>query len=113
MSDRDAAARLFRHARREALVVLAVWALALAWTVGYCYLRGYEHPPDGWAVRQGLAVPRTAENFAHYGGIPDWVIFGIVVPWVACSLFTLAFCRFGMADDDLGAEADEGASHGH
>jgi hypothetical protein len=37
--------RLFRNARREAVIVAAVWFLALAWTVGYCTLRGYRHPP--------------------------------------------------------------------
>jgi hypothetical protein len=108
----DPAARLYRNAVREARIVLSVWALALAWTVGWCYLRGYEHAPDSWAVQAGLALPRTAENFRQIAGLPDWVLFGIVLPWVACSLFTALFGVAIMRDDDLGREAGEGADHG-
>jgi hypothetical protein len=112
MTDRESAARLFRSARREARVVLVVFALALTWTVGYCYLRGYQHPPDGWAVRWGLAESGDAANFQTLAGMPEWVWLGILLPWLLCSAFTAGFC-VGMTDDDLGAEADGGASRGH
>ena len=110
MNDPEAQARLLRHARREALVVMAVWLLALAWTVGYCYLRGYQHPPDAWVVRAGLASPRQAEDLGQVAGFPDWVFFGILLPWLVCTAFTIAFGLFGMSDDPLGAE--EGAGDG-
>jgi hypothetical protein len=113
MPDRQSAARLFRHARREAVIVLVVWALALAWTVSYCYLRGYQHEEDSWVVRAGLAQPRTADNFHQVAGLPDWVVFGILLPWLGCVAFTVFFCQFLMTDDELGAEADEGGGHGH
>jgi hypothetical protein len=113
MTDRHAAARTFRHARREAVFVLIVWALALVWTVGYCYLRGYQHAPDSWVVRAGLAAERTPDNFRTVAGLPDWVAVGIVLPWLICTAITIAFCLFFMTDDDLGTEAEEGAAHGH
>ena len=113
MTDRQAAARLYRHARREALLVLAVWAASLLWTVGYCYLYGYEHPADSWVVQAGLARPPAPGEFRQFLGFPDWVLFGIIAPWLACTAFTMAFALFGMRDDDLGAEAGEGAGHGH
>ena len=113
MTDRNAAARLFRHARREALFVLTVWVLALVWAVGYCYLRGYQHAPDSWVVRAGLAKVRTPDDLRLYAGLPDWVLVGIVLPWLACTAITIGFCLFVMQDDDLGAEADEGAGHEH
>ena len=112
MTDLEAQARLLPHARREALVVMIVWLLALAWTVGYCYLRGYQHPPDGWAVRAGLAAPRQAEDLGQVAGFPDWVFVGILLPWLVCTLFTIAFSLFGMRDDPLGGEAQEGAGDG-
>jgi hypothetical protein len=91
-ADRAAAARLFRNARREALTVAVVWLLALLWTVGYCGLRAYDRPAD---------------DLTAVLGFPDWVFWGIVVPWALCTAFTVWFCARGVADDDLGAEQDE------
>jgi hypothetical protein len=115
MHDPDDGTRLFRNARREAILVLIVWALALTWTVGYCYLHGYQHDPESWVVRNGWATLRTKDNFQHFWGLPDWVFIGILLPWLICSAFTVGFC-LGMKDDDLGLEAeegDEGTEHGH
>jgi hypothetical protein len=113
VTDVDKARKLRKNAAREALIVLAVVALALAWTVGYCYLHGYRHAPDSWAVCAGLASERTADNFEQVAGLPDWVFFGILVPWLACTAFTVFFCLKIMKDDDLGGEREEGASRGH
>src|SRR5438034_480594 len=62
MPNRQAAESLERNARREARTVLIVWALALLWSVGYCYLHGYQHAPDAWVVQIGLATPRTVAD---------------------------------------------------
>ncbi len=113
MPDRESDRRLLHHARREALVVIIVFVLALLWVVGYCYLRGYTHTPDSWVVQHGLATPRTPESFQQILGFPDWVFYGIVVPWLVCTVTTLFFCLFGMADDDLGGESQEGGPDGH
>ncbi len=111
MPDREAEVRLIRHARREGAIVLTVWALALAWVVGYCYLRGYRHDENSAVVRWGLAEPRTAADLKLIAGFPDWVFAGIVVPWLLCTAFTLVFCFF-MIDDDLGP-AREGTLDEH
>lgn len=105
--------RLFHRARREAIIVLLVWAAAMTWTVGYCYLRGYEHDADSWLVRSGLAIPRTPDNFTEIAGLPDWVAFGILLPWLICTAFTAFFCVAIMTDDELGGEAEEGGARGH
>ena len=60
-------------------------------------------------MRWGLATPRTAEDLQQWAGFPDWVLSGILLPWAGCTLFTLAFAGFGMTDDDLGTETEEGA----
>src|SRR5207249_8942518 len=106
------ARKLFRHARREAWIVLGVWAVSLVWAVGYCYLYGYQHSADSCVVQWGLVSPRTPADFAMIAGMPDWVFFGILVPWLLCTAFTFGFC-FYMKDDDLGGEAEEGHGHGH
>jgi hypothetical protein len=99
---------LFRNARREALVALALILAALAWSVGYSYLFGYLP-----ARAPGVPTPAPAPPQRQTFGMPDWVLYGIFLPWVLCTAATVWFGLFGMADDDLGAEADGGAAHGH
>jgi hypothetical protein len=88
--------QLLRHARREGLLLMAVWAVALLWSCGYSRIFGYE---------------RSADDITLILGMPDWVFWGIAIPWVICVVFTVWFCFFFMADDDLGRDPDEG--HGH
>jgi hypothetical protein len=89
--------RLLRNARREGLLIMAVWALCLVWSVGSGYLLGYHRNPDD--IRLIL-------------GMPDWVFWSVVLPWGLCLLFSAWFCFFYMADDDLGRDPDEGPGHG-
>ena len=89
--------QLLRHARREGLVIMAVWAASLAWSAGYAALFGYRQPPGSVRI---------------VWGFPSWVLWSVVVPWGLCLIFTVWFCFFFMADDDLGEDRDEGAPHG-
>ncbi len=84
---------LLRGARREMLVVLAVWALGAAWTIGYAGLFGYKPVPDDPA-----ALPLV-------WGMPAWVFWGVMLPWGVATLFTLWFALFFMKDEALGADA--------
>ena len=81
----------FLHARREALIIFAVWVLALIWAVPYCYFNGYDID---------TAILKTV------WGVPAWVFWGIVAPWLAANVFTFWFCFSFMADDDLGEETE-------
>jgi hypothetical protein len=76
-------------ARREAIVVLIVWIVAMTWTVGYCALYGYGRDPA--SIRYLL-------------GVPDWAVWGLAMPWLACLVFSWAFATFGMRDEDLGVD---------
>jgi hypothetical protein len=71
---------------------MVIWTLALAWSVGASYLFGYQ---------------RDAGDIQLILGMPDWVFWGIAVPWAICVAFTVWFCFFYMADDDLGRDPDE------
>ncbi len=88
----------FLNARREARLIVVVWAACLVWAVPYCYLNGYVTSGQGF----------DPGNLATLWGIPRWVCIGIVVPWTLANVFTIWFCFFYMRDDDLG-EAHEGA----
>lgn len=78
--------------RREAIVVLVIWATACAYTLGYCAAFGYD---------------REAGTLRFVWGIPDWVFWGILVPWVTCSVLSFWVANFVIQDDDLGAEQAE------
>jgi hypothetical protein len=106
----DPAARTFLNARWEARIVSFVWFAALIWTVSYCYLHGYTHDPDGFLVRNEIAETQPAAISQTSFGMPKWVCWGIVAPAISCSLFTLCFGLFGMRDDALGVEKEEGKS---
>jgi Protein of unknown function (DUF997) len=88
---------LLRHARREGCILMAVWLAALVWSVGVSYALGYNR--DSTSI--GLVL-----------GFPDWVFWGIVVPWAVCLGYSVWFCFVTMADDDLGQDQEEKGGHG-
>lgn len=112
-------------ARREALVVLACWAIAMTWSVSYCYLNGYitdasrisnknlvevrpATQPDGvpelWIDRgQG------AERVQFTLGFPSWIFWGVALPWWICTAFSLFFGAFIVRDEDLGLDPEAAA----
>jgi hypothetical protein len=85
---------VLRNARREALIIFAAWVAATAYCCGYSYLFGY--------IREGR--PLGPEDVRPILGVPSWFVWGVLVPWGACALFTAWFAGFAMADDDLGAD---------
>ena len=88
--------QLLRHARREGFLIMIVWAVDLVWSVTVSYLMGYNRDPQ----TIGLIL-----------GMPDWVFWGIVLPWGLTLLFSGWFCFGFMADDDLGRDMAEGEHH--
>lgn len=80
-----------RAARREASVALGIWLVAMVYTVTYCYLNGYG---------------RSVESLTFVLWFPDWVFWGIVVPWGICVLGSLPFAFRFMGDESLGEEID-------
>jgi hypothetical protein len=93
---RDKELRLLRNTRREGWLLLAVWAAALVWSVGVCFLYGYRRD----TAEIGLVL-----------GMPDWTFWGVTIPWGLCLLFSAWFCFAYMADDDLGRDPEEDSGH--
>lgn len=77
---------------REAIVVFAIWLTALIWSVGFCARYGYG---------------RTEASLTYVLGFPDWIFWGVALPWVICVLVSLIVSRFVMRDEDLGIDPDE------
>lgn len=82
---------VYLQSRRELGVILILFATFFLWSVGACYWLGYVDP-DG-------SEPVTVSAI---WGMPTWVFWGILVPWLAVDVAALWFCFFYMKDDDLG-----------
>lgn len=84
---------VFLNSRREAIVIFSVWFIGLVWAVPFCYLNGYPETFD-------------AASFSTTLGVPTWLFWGILVPWIAADIFTTWFCFCFMKDDDLGGDPE-------
>jgi len=80
-----------KSGRREAIFTLIVWLAAATYTVGYCTCYGYGRAPQD--VRFVL-------------WFPDWVFWGIVVPWLTCAIISAWFALCVMQDAPLVSDAD-------
>ena len=80
----------FLHSRREAGVILCLWAGCLVWTIGYSSAFGYG--------AEAAAAPLVL-------GLPSWVFWGIALPWGLAAVVSIVLAVFFIADDDLGEDA--------
>ncbi len=78
-----------RVARREAVVVAVIWIAAMGYTLLYCYFNGYNRPPS---------------QVKFILGIPDWVVYGVLAPWLVCWALSLWFTYAFMEDVPLGED---------
>lgn len=114
---------IYRRCRLEAFLILGLWFCCFLWTTIYCYLFGYlthEPLPEGKSFGPDIAaVVGRLHAFDRQDefrknpdslttplglGIPDWVFWGIVVPWVLCIGISVGFCVFVFREDDLRGE---------
>lgn len=106
---------VYLHARREAAVVMLMFAAALLWSVGNYYLVGLVDggfsaalPVAAHAQPSLLDDPRfAAPEVSTVLGMPLWVFTGILLPWLAIDVAVFWFCYYYMADDDLGLSPEE------
>ena len=75
-----------KSARREALAAFAIWLIATIYSVGYCCTFGYGRDP---------------QTLTFVLGFPDWVFWGIVVPWGVCTIVASLFAFCFMKDEVL------------
>jgi hypothetical protein len=88
--------RLLKNARREGLLLMLSWAVALIWSITVGTLFGYN---------------RDAGDIGLILGFPDWVFWSVVAPWGICLVYSTWFCFWYMADDDLGEDRAGGPGH--
>lgn len=83
---------LVRSARREALIVIGLWLAALIYSLTTCYWLGYNRP---------------VSELKLIFGFPEWVFWGVVVPWVTCAVISWVFGMLFVHDGHLGEELPE------
>ena len=86
--------RSFLESRREATLILLSWAAFLVWSVGYCAFRGYG---------------RDVDSLETVLGMPDWIFWGVLIPWLAATAFSIWFGIFFMKDDEPADKNDKSA----
>ncbi len=87
--DRDAIqARHFAQCGREArfcaAVWIAAWVLCAAVTARFGYLPPDRRPDEPWLVL----------------GIPGWVLFGVIIPWLVLICLTVWFAAVYLKEDE-------------
>ena len=80
-----------RSGHREAITALALWLAATIYSVTYCTLHGYKRP---------------VESLSFVLWFPDWIFWGIVVPWLVCTAVSIYIALFLVEDDPLTSTAD-------
>lgn len=78
--------------RREAWITVAIWAVACVWSLTVCYRHGYE---------------RDAATLTYILGFPDWIFWGVIVPWTVCTLICFVMAYGVIRDEELGEEQEE------
>lgn len=83
---------LVRTALREAMIVTLIWLAAAAWSVSVCFRMGYN---------------RDISTLKLVFGFPDWVFWGIVLPWTVCTGLSIVFGLVFVRDGDLGRDIED------
>jgi hypothetical protein len=83
---------LLHSAKREALAALVVWLVALIYSVAVCFTLGSNRAPD---------------QLTYVLGFPDWIFWGVVLPWFVCLAISAWFAFFFMQDHPLGEDESE------
>lgn len=86
---------LLTSARREMRISLGMWAAAMIWTLGVCLTWGYDRRPD---------------TLTFVLGFPDWVFWGIIVPWLTATVVSSVFALVVMQDAPLEPDHPEPAA---
>ena len=82
---------LLDHSLSEMRWIISVWGVFFVWVIGYCRLFGYARPVD----------EPGSEPAIQYG-MPAWVVWGVLVPWLLAAAVSSWFAIFHMANDPLG-----------
>lgn len=73
----------FLKVRREAIIAGILWVVFATWTITACYIIGYK-----------------AQSVTFIFGIPNWIVWGVLLPWVCATIANSVFALLILADDE-------------
>ena len=74
-----------RQGRRELWFILLTWLGCCIWVIGYCYYKGYHLKP---------------EEVSTVLGFPNWVFWGVALPWMFANGVTFWFCLHVLKNEE-------------
>lgn len=87
----------FHQSRREFRFMIVAWSCFAAWTLTYVSRKG-----DG----------QPGESLHLVWGMPEWVVFGILIPWGLGLALTVWFALRFMKDTDLEVTEKDSSGEG-
>jgi hypothetical protein len=82
----------FIQAKRELSIFLIGWLFFAAWVLIYSYFNAYKDHTDEPSITFGM---------------PSWVFWGITVPWICATAFTVYISLFVIKDQEFTIEEDQ------
>ena len=82
---------LVRSSRREAVIVSAMFLTTMAYTLTYCGIHGY-------------GDDATIDPLVF--GFPNWIFYGVIIPWGLCTIMSVVYALVFITDDPLGEAAE-------
>lgn len=83
---------VYLNSRRETLVIVVTCLVMAALSLGVCFRLGLGAVTEEEVVEQAI------------WGVPSWVFWGLLVPWIAGTAFTAWFAFAVLRDDPLGSD---------
>lgn len=81
---------VLKSSARESIFVFLVWLSATVYSVSMCYWLGYDN----------------TRPVSYMLGVPLWIFWGVLLPWVVCIVVSWWFAYFYMTDEYLGDQHD-------
>lgn len=86
----------YSNSLKETKVILVIFAVWATYTLTVAYQLGYPTPPK--------SESEPAAELSTFLGMPSWVFWSIVVPWLAANIVTGWFCFGYFSNDALDPE---------
>ncbi len=82
----------FKQTKRELGIFLTGWLFFAAWVIIYSYFNAYKDQNKEPSITFGM---------------PSWVFWGIAVPWICATAFTVYLSLFVIKDQEFRNEEDQ------
>ncbi len=82
----------FKQAKSELGIFLTGWLFFAAWVITYSYFNAYKDQNEEPSITFGM---------------PSWVFWGIAVPWICATAFTVYLSLFVIKDQEFRNEEEQ------